>query len=183
MNVNITYRRTSRLSMRISKSGDVNVSAPIGYPKREIIKFIESHREWIADAVKNTLQKQTARQNFFSRLPLETKVQCAEATNRMNALIKPLVYKYSNLMNVSPSSIYYRATVSKWGCCNVKTRRIMFSTYLLLLPEWCAEHIVVHELAHLLVPNHSSDFYAVMNKYFPRWKEARKETRRVSRGG
>jgi predicted metal-dependent hydrolase len=45
----------------------------------------------------------------------------------------------------------------------------------------CIEHVVVHELAHLLVPNHSPRFYAVMDKFFPRWKEAREETKRISR--
>ena len=57
----------------------------------------------------------------------------------------------------------------------------MFSAYLLLLPEWCIEHVVVHELAHLIVPNHSDKFYAVMDTYFPRWREARAETKKISR--
>jgi hypothetical protein len=43
------------------------------------------------------------------------------------------------------------------------------------------EHVVVHELAHLIVPNHGKDFYAVMDKFFPRWKEAKEETKRISR--
>ena len=54
-----------------------------------------------------------------------------------------------------------------------------FSAYLLLLPEWCVEHVVVHELCHLLEPSHNTRFHALMDKFFPRWKEARKETRRL----
>jgi DNA-binding IclR family transcriptional regulator len=34
--------------MRIVKNGDVHVSAPIGMPKKEVERFIEEHREWIA---------------------------------------------------------------------------------------------------------------------------------------
>jgi len=51
--------------------------------------------------------------------------------------------------------------------------------YVLLLPEWCVEHVVVHELCHLLEPSHNARFHALMDKFFPRWKEARKETRQI----
>ena len=181
MKVEVTYRRTSRLSMRITVSGDLHVSAPWGYPKKDIEKFVESHREWIESAVKKMAQKEKVRSDFFNQLPLTTKEQRTKAMKRMNDIIPPLVERYATAMCVSPSGISYNANISRWGSCNVKTHRIYFSAYLLLLPEWCVEHIVVHELAHLIVPNHRSNFYAVMDRYFPRWKEARKETRHISR--
>ena len=40
MAIQVTYRRTSRLSMRIVKNGDVHVSAPYGLPKTEVESFI-----------------------------------------------------------------------------------------------------------------------------------------------
>ncbi|MCR5512743.1 MAG: M48 family metallopeptidase [Prevotella sp.] len=49
------------------------------------------------------------------------------------------------------------------------------------MPEWCVEHIVVHELCHLLEPSHNARFHTLMDKYFPRWREARKETHRQIR--
>ena len=42
--------------MRIVKNGDVHVSAPIGMPKKEVERFIEEHREWIAEARKKTYE-------------------------------------------------------------------------------------------------------------------------------
>ena len=96
-------------------------------------------------------------------------------------IIPPLVQKYSKLMGVVPAGISYRANTSRWGSCNVKTKRLIFSAYLLLLPDWCIEHVVVHELAHLLIPNHGPKFHAVMDQYVPRWKEARATTRQITR--
>ena len=58
MAIEITYRRTRRMSMRIVKNGDVHVSVPIGVPKREVEKFIEEHRDWIVEARKKTLERQ-----------------------------------------------------------------------------------------------------------------------------
>ena len=51
MAIQVTYRRTRRLSMRIVKNGDVHVSAPIGMPKKEVERFIDEHRDWIAEAL------------------------------------------------------------------------------------------------------------------------------------
>ena len=76
----------------------------------------------------------------------------------------------------------FKPMISRWGVCRVKGRSICYSTYLLLLPDWCVEHVVVHELCHLLEPSHNAHFHALMDKYYPRWREARKETRRISKG-
>lgn len=181
MVIQITYRRTSRLSMRIVSNGDVHVSVPYGVPRSEVDRFIHEHEDWINAARKRTLEHAKKREDFYAQLPLETRSQRMEAKRRLDALILPLVERHAEKMRVSPSRIQYRATTSRWGSCNIKTKAICFSCYLLLLPEWCIEHVVVHELCHLLEPNHSPRFHALMDHYYPRWREARAETRRISR--
>ena len=167
--------------MRIVKNGDVHVSAPIGMPKDEVMKFIEQHRDWIAEARQKTYERQVKRAAFFNQLPLRTRAQADEAYDRIKALIEPMVEKHSQQMGVKPFLVYYKPMISRWGVCNVKDKTICFSGYLLLLPEWCVEHVVVHELCHLLEPSHNARFHALMDKYFPRWREARKETHRICR--
>jgi len=181
MTIQVTYRRTSRLSMRIVKNGDVHVSAPVGMPKKEVEQFIEEHREWISEARQRTYEHQQRRAAFYSQLPLQTRAQADDALRRLKALIEPMVERHSKAMGVRPSLVYYKAMISRWGVCNVRNRRICFSAYLLLLPEWCVEHVVVHELCHLLEPSHNARFHALMDKYFPRWKEARRDTRNICR--
>lgn len=181
MAIKVTYRRTSRLSMRIAKNGDVLVSAPIGLSQETVTDFIEKNREWIQKARIRTQEQQEKRYAFFSQLPLDTPEQRENVLLRMQATIPALIQKYAPLMNVKPGRITYQATISRWGCCQPRTHELAFSVYLLLLPDWCIEHVVVHELAHLLEPNHSKRFYAIMDRFFPRWKEARKETKRISK--
>ena len=182
MAIQVTYRRTGRLSMRIVKNGDVHVSAPIGLSRKEVEAFINEHLEWIAEARKKTAEQQKQRADFYSQLSLTTKAQRVEATERIRALVEPLVERHSLEMGVRPTAVSFRPMISRWGVCNVKDRSICFSTYLLLLPEWCVEHVVVHELCHLLEPSHNARFHALMDKYFPRWREARRETRRIAKG-
>lgn len=164
--------------MRIVKNGDVHVSAPIGIPKSEVERFIEEHADWIAVARKKTSENQKRRADFYRQLPLETKAQVAEARQRLRVLIEPMVAYHAGEMGVRPSAVTYKAMISRWGVCNVKDQSISFSLYLLLLPEWCVEHVVVHELCHLLESSHNARFHALMDQYFPRWKEARKATNR-----
>jgi len=40
---------------------------------------------------------------------------------------------------------------------------------------------VVHELCHLLEPSHNARFHALMDRYYPRWREARREARRLTK--
>ena len=181
MAIQVTYRRTSRLSMRIVKNGDVHVSAPFGMPRDKVLAFIEEHKDWINEARMKTYEKQEQRAKFFNQLPLATRAQGDDALKRVKAMVEPMMEKHAKEMGVKPSIVYYKPTISRWGQCNVKDRSICISAYVLLLPEWCVEHVVVHELCHLLEPSHNARFHALMDKHFPRWREARKETRRICR--
>ena len=182
MAIEVTYRRTRRLSMRIAKNGDVHVSAPFLMPKAEVVRFIEEHHDWITEARKKTFERQARRAAFYQQLPLQTRMQSDEARQRLQTLIVPMVERHAKEMGVKPSAVNYKIMISRWGMCNIKDKSICFSVYLLLLPEWCVEHVVVHELCHLLEPSHNARFHALMDYYFPRWKEARKVTRQLERG-
>ena len=105
MAIQVTYRRTRRLSMRIVKNGDVHVSAPIGIPKSEVERFIDEHREWIAEARKKNGESQKRRAEFYNQLPLRTREQADDALRRLKALIEPMVESHSKEMGVKPSSL------------------------------------------------------------------------------
>lgn len=176
----VTYRHTNRLSMTVVKNGDVHISVPVDLPKEELDAFIEKNREWMEDAQKRTRMRQEKRAAFFRQLPLDTEEEIKDAVQRMDAIILPLVEKYAKLLKVKPGKIIYQKTISRWAGCRPGSHYLSFSFYLLLLPEWCIEHVVVHELTHLIVPNHSPRFYALMDQYYPRWREARQEAKRIS---
>ena len=163
--------------MRIAQNGEVHVSAPYGVPKVLVEAFIERHRAWIAKAQQVTAERQQRRAEFFARLPLQTKPQRTDAVLRLSAMVEPMVAKYAAEMGVSPTQIRYKRMISRWGVCNVREKSICFSLYLLLLPQLCIEHTVVHELCHLIEPHHNARFHALVGHFFPRWQEAEKLTR------
>ena len=38
----------------------------------------------------------------------------------------------------------------------------------------CLDYVIVHELSHFIYPNHSRDFWSLVGKYYPNYKECRK---------
>jgi len=54
---------------------------------------------------------------------------------------------------------------SRWGSCSVDNRSIRISLALAEYPAWVRDYVIVHELAHLLVPDHSDGFWTLVNRY------------------
>lgn len=54
---------------------------------------------------------------------------------------------------------------SRWGSCSVDDRSIRISLELADYPAWVRDYVIVHELAHLLVADHSDGFWDLVNRY------------------
>lgn len=61
---------------------------------------------------------------------------------------------------------------SRWGSCTPADRSIRLSSRLQGMPTWVIDYVLVHELAHLLVPGHDDEFWGWVNR-FPRTERAR----------
>jgi predicted metal-dependent hydrolase len=61
---------------------------------------------------------------------------------------------------------------SRWGSCTIETREIRVSSKLAEYPVWVLDYVIVHELAHLVVADHSPDFHALVDRY-PKAERAR----------
>lgn len=54
---------------------------------------------------------------------------------------------------------------SRWGSCSPEDGSIRLSLALVEYPAWVRDYVIVHELAHLLVADHSDRFWAIVNRY------------------
>jgi hypothetical protein len=53
----------------------------------------------------------------------------------------------------------------RWGTCIAATRTVLISRRLATMPPWVLDWVIVHELAHLTIPNHSAGFKALVGRY------------------
>jgi len=76
------------------------------------------------------------------------------------------------LEEIRPASIRWVTNQnSQWGSCTWGTKEIRISDRLRVVPGWVLDAVLVHELAHLVEPNHSPRFRALTER-FARSKEA-----------
>ena len=68
------------------------------------------------------------------------------------------------------NNIYFKNNKSNWGSCSRK-RNINISTRLLFAPDDVLEYVCIHELAHLIVPNHSERFWTLVEHVMPDYEE------------
>jgi len=77
-------------------------------------------------------------------------------------------------LNLHAEEYLIKNMKTKWGTCNVEKKRIWINLQLTKKPVECLEYVVIHELVHFIEKNHTHKFQALVEKYCPTWKEARK---------
>ena len=60
-----------------------------------------------------------------------------------------------------------------WGSYSLATRTIRLNAVLRRMPRWVMEAVVVHELAHIVHPNHSPAFWELARRVYPETDRAR----------
>ncbi len=76
-----------------------------------------------------------------------------------------LLTQYLPEFDTHPASINWRNMNERWGSCTTVDRTIRISDRLVGSPAYVLNYIIFHELIHLKVPNHDSDFYNYLIRY------------------
>lgn len=93
---------------------------------------------------------------------------------QLKAVAAPMFRAWQDRLGVQPSAWGVKRMKAKWGSCTPASRRIWLNSELAKKPVECIEYIVVHELLHLVEPNHGERFVALMNRHLPRWAATQK---------
>jgi predicted metal-dependent hydrolase len=73
-------------------------------------------------------------------------------------------------LGLSYRSLSVRDQRTRWGSCS-PAGHLSFSWRLVMVPHEVRDHIVVHELCHLRVPSHSRDFWSMLDRARPGWRD------------
>jgi len=84
------------------------------------------------------------------------------------------VRSWATRIGVKPARVQVRPMQTKWA--SISTNGSMtIDLGLLALPKELGEFVIVHELVHLLVPNHGRVFKSFMHAYMPDWETREKQ--------
>jgi predicted metal-dependent hydrolase len=66
----------------------------------------------------------------------------------------------------------------RWGSFS-RAGRILLNPDLIRAPVACIDYVITHELIHLIHPNHSSEFYNLLDTLMPDWRARQQRLERV----
>ena len=93
----------------------------------------------------------------------------------LKAEVEKYLPKWEKITGLQSSSWQSKYMTTKWGTCNTTTGKIWLNLQLAKKPIECLEYVILHELVHLRVRNHGSEFVAEMNRYMKNWREIRNQ--------
>lgn len=155
----IEYSKIKNIYIQI-KDRKVIVKAPRRVSKKEIEKILEQKSEWIQKAVEKETKKQ-------EKKPLYTKEKFKEIVEKnANELVKQT--------GLVPNKITIKKIKYAWGSCSSK-KNITINLELIKYSEQVIRYVILHEFCHIKYMNHSKDFWNLVEKYMPDYKQVKKE--------
>jgi predicted metal-dependent hydrolase len=95
----------------------------------------------------------------------------AELLARAARLINLYLPDYQG--EAAPASVRWVTNQNgRWGSCTPADRTIRISHRIQDMPDWVIDYVLLHELAHLIVPSHNARFWQLVRRY-PKTERAR----------
>ncbi len=154
-------------AIEVNKDAELIFRVPKKTKCSDIENLFMQHKNWIQEKI--ILQSERKKQNNRTLTPDEEKKLRSMAQSYMPERVK----YWSGIMKLKPTGIKITAAKKRFGSCNSKNS-ICFSLMLMLYPQEAIDYVIVHELAHITHKNHSKNFYDLVKKYYPDYKNAEK---------
>ncbi|NLK12827.1 MAG: M48 family metallopeptidase [Candidatus Phytoplasma sp.] len=185
----IEYKKIKNAYLRI-KEDTVYVSANKKFTETQIMHFVKEkyplllkkqnnrsvvskYAIWGKELTEATYFKESIRdEKNYERILTEA---IKEKTEVIIENIKPNLEK----IGLKTVPIKYKKLKSKYGSCHIIKKEITLNIFLAKIDPVYLEYVIYHEYAHLLVPNHSKQFYEVLDKLMPNHKQIQKSLKKI----
>ena len=164
----IKYRHSKKakyIRIVISNTLQVSVIIPDHHNIKNAIDFVHSKKKWIQKN-KIKISKKRILKLKLSRMELET--FCNNTNKKM--------IQISNIHQLTFNKLIFKTLKSRWGSCS-QNNTICLNNILYYLPDHLKKYIMLHELTHTKIKNHSSMFWEELEKICPNSKLKRRELR------
>ena len=202
-NVEIIYKNNKNMYLRIKDDLKIVVTAPLKISEKKIQKFDESNIDYISKVIiqkEEVLAKKKDKFQYLGKLYDicyinerkiflgDEKALIGKNVNIDNWYKKNAIEVFENYYNSCFQNfkeakykpiLKIRKMKGKWGVCNITNKTITLNLELIKLNPKYLIYVIYHELCHLKHPNHSKDFWALVEKYVPNYKQIKKEMKNV----
>ena len=161
--------RSRRISLKVTSDGSIVVTMPFYVPYSAGLKFCLSKKEWILK-VRKRLEGKIGSGEILS--PEQVEEMRRQAKETLPARLSELAARHSFKF----SSVRIKHNSSNWGSCSQKGN-INLNLNLVRVPEDLQDYVMLHELCHLVHPNHGTEFHALLESLCPEHRQKEKRLR------
>lgn len=193
----VTRKKVRNLTLRI-KNAVAYVTAPLGVSDERIITFVREHSDWTEKHIKKAERKEGKVCLFgkeYVRLDVEWNKAFVEFgedgvctvygkdekarekalldyyKSALAPLLPPLFEKWQRETGLFVKKVEITTARTYLGRCLVKERRIRISCRLAAKSPGVVDYVVLHEICHLKHANHQKNFYALIARHMPDYKQ------------
>lgn len=163
-------RNSKKITLTLKKKGSIFLTIPMSVSYSFGFDFIKKNKNWILSQfkkikkTKSTLLMSGSKKDYFLKKEEARKI------------ISIKLEKFNKFYNLSYDKVFIRNQSTRWGSCSSKNN-LNFNYRVVYLRDDLIDYLVVHELCHLAQMNHSGDFWSLVEKKIPNYKELSKELR------
>ena len=164
----IKYRYSKKakyIRIVISNTSHVSVIIPDHHHIKDAIEFVHSKKNWIQKNKIRIAQKKKLKLKL-SNLELE----------KFWDDTKQKIVQLADVHQLNFYKLTFKTLKTRWGSCS-PNNTICINNLIYYLPDHLKEYIMLHELTHTKIKNHSSIFWEELEKICPNSKLKRRELR------
>lgn len=193
----IIRKKNKNIYFRVKDDLKIYVTCPMFLSKDSILKMISENESSILKMYEKAYLKSKDNELFIylgKKYEINIDESIKEVTFIDNKVITPSIEVldkfYSNkvkevitneveiakkcFLELPEFTLKYRNMKTRWGVCNVTKKTVTLNTELLKKDITLIDYVIIHELCHFFVANHSKEFWNLVSLAYPNYKEARK---------
>jgi len=148
--------RAKHINISIKPFKGVRVAVPYGVSFKKAKQVAQSKRSWIRrhlDKMKQVEKEHDA----FTKNSIE--IDRTEASKKLVDRLNELSEKH----DFSYNKVFIRNQKTRWGSCSAKNN-ISLNMNLVRLPDEMIDYVLLHELVHTRLKNHTNGFWAELDR-------------------
>lgn len=157
--------RAQNIRITINGRGQIRVTIPPLVKIEQVLEFVVSKKNWIIKNQKKLKEKKILKLRLSDD---ELKIFWKKT--------KLLTDQLSQKHNLHYKQLIFKTLKSRWGSCSVNNV-ICLNNLLYYLPKHLAVYVIIHELMHTEIKNHSKYFWGTLEHIYKDAKLHRKELR------
>jgi len=156
-------KRAKHINISIKPFKGVRVAVPYGSSFKNAAKFVRAKSDWIKTHIEKIRQYE---RECNSNLDAADDVD----KEKVKTILTRKLIRLSRNFGFTYNKVYIRNQKTRWGSCSSKNN-ISLNLKLVRLPDELIDYVIIHELVHTRIKDHSRSFWAEVDKLTGNGKE------------